>query len=734
MRPSLSLLWIAMVVAAQAALELACVAEPPPKFDPELQGRPVSDWIKQLSDKNPLLREAAATALLDGLASEDVKVRGDVRSALRNSALGIMPVLIKGLDHTDAAVRDESAEILGSQGEYAARALPTLREKQKSAELPSRLVIAEAIARIVNKPGKERDEEFLSVMKEGCAAKDVIARTRAYAILGRVKNVKDARPLLEKGLSDDDLEIRVTSACALVVENSGLLPKEAVAIFEDVLTDPDKASLRGRILQVLRVAGPAVKDLAPCLADIVITDASVRGAATEALVALGPDAAAAVPRLAEGLKSSNLQRNLAAFRALRRMGPHAAKAVPALVEFYKRLEPDENDMKEDVVETLSAVSSPGDKDARAIAEELFKGNDTGLRLRAAELLWTVDHSQAKTVMPVLLKALEEKGTSPKVIPMLTRMGPDAKEAVAPLTEQLKQAPDDEMPAMLTILENFGSEARPAVPVMLARLKGNVVKPGGVPLAVPVRRAIEHIGIDPKTAAPVLVDLLDTNDLWIRTLVLDLLPRCGAEAKDAIPLLTKSLKEGKNSYDRVRCAEIMLQIDPEQSTTVTPVLMEMMHDKRSPPTAEAAGMLYGLNKDRDARQILLDGLENNKDPIRRLQTILAVGKLGPKGKSLAGTLAKCLESEKPLERVEAALALWRIDPKYQDDVPGLIAKSLKEPDLAARTRAATALGELGSEARSALPALQEARKDTDPSVRKAIEEAIGKIDPKKEENR
>ncbi len=80
-------------------------------------------------------------------------------------------------------------------------------------------------------------------------------------------------------------------------------------------------------------AVPAVNEKVRALAEALKdSDAGVRYSAAEALVAIGPDAKAAVPALAEALKDSDAGVRGAAATALAAIGPDAQAAVPALVE------------------------------------------------------------------------------------------------------------------------------------------------------------------------------------------------------------------------------------------------------------------------------------------------------------------------------------------------------------------------------------------------------------------
>jgi HEAT repeat protein len=81
------------------------------------------------------------------------------------------------------------------------------------------------------------------------------------------------------------------------------------------------------------------------------------------------------------------------------------------------------------------------------------------------------------------------------------------------------------------------------------------------------------------------------------------------------------------------------------------------------------------------------------------------------------------------RVEAALALWRIDRQTEEAVPVLIdvlRDSRSHPPI--KQNAVLALGEMGPAAKAAIPALKEILYDADAHARRSAAEVLKKIDP------
>jgi HEAT repeat protein len=99
-----------------------------------------------------------------------------------------------------------------------------------------------------------------------------------------------------------------------------------------------------------------------------------------------------------------------------------------------------------------------------------------------------------------------------------------------------------------------------------------------------------------------------------------------------------------------------------------------------------------------------------------------------GKRTSLWVKQLRESRGPSDRWRAAVAIGEIGPEAREAIPDLI-RALQDRDYLVRWAAAKALGRFGPEARAAVPPLQElAAKDPNPPVRREAAEALGKIDP------
>ncbi len=124
----------------------------------------------------------------------------------------------------------------------------------------------------------------------------------------------------------------------------------------------------------------------------------------------------------------------------------------------------------------------------------------------------------------------------------------------------------------------------------------------------------------------------------------------------------------------------------------------------------------------------------KDGRARRNGAFALGKLGKNAVGAAGSLKKHLAGDTDASvREAAAFALGEIGRESlrildDPDVVEVLAKALKDGNLLVRRSAACALGNFGSSAKAAQPALEAALADTAPVVRQNVAWALGRIGP------
>jgi HEAT repeat protein len=118
------------------------------------------------------------------------------------------------------------------------------------------------------------------------------------------------------------------------------------------------------------------------------------------------------------------------------------------------------------------------------------------------------------------------------------------------------------------------------------------------------------------------------------------------------------------------------------------------------------------------------------PGTRYAAAYALGRIGPAAKPALGKLRELAGADDELLATVAVWAALKVDPAdsslFASAVPRL-RKALRSGDEIVRLEAAVALGDIGPEAKPALPILElVAEDDPLPSVREAAEQAIAKI--------
>jgi HEAT repeat protein len=198
----------------------------------------------------------------------------------------------------------------------------------------------------------------------------------------------------------------------------------------------------------------------------------------------------------------------------------------------------------------------------------------------------------------------------------------------------------------------------------------------------------------------LISLLKDSDRAFRMQAATALGNLGEHAHRALPVLRAALKEtalrDADESVRSRAVQAILQVGPQ-------------------PVSEVAG--------------LIDSLQDDVEVVR-FHAAIALGDLGRAAQpSVPALIHAALWDEDPAVRVEAAMALWKIDRKGPLVIPALIEALANNNELICWI-AADYLGQIGPEARQAVPALQQVlrRPFKMALIRKGVALALERIDP------
>jgi len=290
--------------------------------------------------------------------------------------------------------------------------------------------------------------------------------------------------------------------------------------------------------------------------------------------------------------------------------------------------------------------------------------------------------------------------------------------------------------------------------------------------------------DPDVAVPALSAAVKDADPAVSSRAARALANYGPKAAAAAPLLTARSK-GQDEVEAMSAAVALTRIDPTRDDGVR-TLVALARNAKDETVREFAlsGLAIelgepGLLKRHAALavplfvELLKDDRKPGEDTTanRRMTAADGLGFLGPAAKDAVPALAAALADRNAFVRLAAAHALFRIDPKNpnvtraivaaikeedrlfpdrfntmdavrlagelgpaaKDAVPELIAL-WKAPKLHVQVRQSItyALGQIGPDAKAALPLLTPDLKAADPSARFDAAHAVSRIDPKNAE--
>lgn len=274
---------------------------------------------------------------------------------------------------------------------------------------------------------------------------------------------------------------------------------------------------------------------------------------------------------------------------------------------------------------------------------------------------------------------------------------------------IQQKIEDSTPAINDLAESMRSERDPSVKKEVAR-------------------ALARYGRLARPAVQPLTLALQDEDDEVRAASADALGRIGAPAGGSVATLVPLVNDKAQS---VRQAAVFAlgRIEPEDSGDAAAALVKVLLNEEALEIRREALVSLTLLGNRDTSTIDAVGqqLEAEAAPMRR-QAVIALGRFGVAAKSQVDRLKKLAEDDKDaLARGYALHSLSQIHGSQTVDLLPFYSQRLKEdPDFEVRVIAAEEIGALGQAAKSAAPALQEARRDQQIKVREAAAQALKRV--------
>jgi HEAT repeat protein len=413
-----------------------------------------------LADQDPLVRLPAAAVLLARLERTDealaVFARGlaDVRADVRREAAASLAAL-------------QFQRFVPAQDKVRGQMQELLKTALKDEDLGVRVRVAAGVPSYG--VGSLAEDEAVKILGDGVGSSDAETRRAAVVKLARLgTRARPATAALTGALRDTDPDIRQHALYALAL--SGADARPALPALVKLLKD-EAAEVRQLAAQALGNLGPAAADAVPDLVRSIEDDhIDVRLRALEALGRVGPPAKGAVPRLMQTLRDENrhsgqpapprFQFPAPAFRpvplplaagshllavdALGRIGPDAAAALPQLAELATG---NPGALRGAALEALQHLGP-------AAVPTLAKGlasRDPSERAASAAALGGVLPASGDAVAP-LRAALKDDDFEVRrhAVFALGLLGPKASAAVPDLVRVLAEAPEPELRAQAAL--------------------------------------------------------------------------------------------------------------------------------------------------------------------------------------------------------------------------------------------------------------------------------------------
>jgi formylglycine-generating enzyme required for sulfatase activity/HEAT repeat protein len=217
---------------------------------------------------------------------------------------------------------------------------------------------------------------------------------------------------------------------------------------------------------------------------------------------------------------------------------------------------------------LRAVGALGPKAKSAVGPvtKLLADSQPGVIERAAQTLVQIGpDAKDATGALVQLVSYPDSGVRKAAVEAITRISPVTKEAVPDLIKIVQDRENEHRWWALEVLDRMGTEAKDAE-AALTELAG-----GDRDVAVRRTAAEMVIRINPKSAVPVLTQLLRDEDVPLRSWAVKALGDNGPEGKAS---LAKLVREDRDYAVRRAAAEIIMRIDPKGAVPfLTPLVRE-----------------------------------------------------------------------------------------------------------------------------------------------------------------
>jgi HEAT repeat protein len=404
----------------------------------------------------------------------------------------------------------------------------------------------------------------------------------------------------------------------------------------------------------------------------------------------GSAAEAAVPSLMRQLRDTNPEVRTRAAVTLGQLGaegsPATKQAIPFLLDLVRT---DTDDLaRRNGITALNKIGAPNKEDVQVLVDNI-KDKSPDVRRYCAMALGLLGFD-GRSGMRALVDAAKAKEPPVRqsVALALGRMGSDAKDTTFPvLLELLKDDDRDVRQAAVDGLNLVGGLTSADLPQLV-----DLLQVTNAEAKVYGATALGKLGPAAKPALASLQTVFREKEPLARQAAVEALVAIGLDSKSAVPLCIEALQEKDRSLRRRAC-QALARIGPDA-------------EPASPQLKEAARDI-----DKDLRKL----------------AILAFGKIGVKGKFTVAEVATALEDNDSEVKAAACTAFADLGPTLgpadKKKVLPKVILLLAGPNDEIRAEAAKALGKFGS---MAAPQLGQALNHQDERVRLAAATALSDL--------
>ncbi|MEZ6119620.1 MAG: HEAT repeat domain-containing protein [Pirellulaceae bacterium] len=657
--------------------------------------------------------------LIESLDSREEETRRDAAYELWQmgppAANSAIPALIKALSDRDDQVSSLATEAIAVIGPPAADAVDVLVDRLRQRDDQVRYRSAFALGSIgpaavsgiqfALKSEDQRQQEgaATAVRWLGAAAEPILADL-AF-VLGSDQDAAEAAveslsrlgslavPTLLQRTSDEAATVRANAADALRRMDQRTVPdtlrQNAADRLQELVQDTDPIVRRWAVAGYGKYAADPASVANVCASLLQDADTDVKRAAVMVLADAKAEPEETAKCFAQLLDGSQADREIG-LTGLRRMGPAASSVIDSLLSQLQK-QPADADA---IASTLAAM---GDTAVAQVLQATAEGQLTGNSMQL------VFNHLGEAVEPQLQEVLQSDDESNAVVVALnaaSAIGGLQPETVDAVVRRLSSANPAIQGAAADAVRKLGVNAETVAGQLKSMLSSDDEKVQAAALAALMARPNS---LNEMTDV-IQQALTNTSAPIIQRRTLQAL-----SAKDAIPasyatpILT--LLKAKDELTATSAALCLSKLD-EFSDAAAAAIVAQLEAERSPEFQLAAVRALAAGKSHSAAAVsALGTLADSADLELHLACLKTFAEIGSDAKSVMPDLFSRLEHNEPDVRSATLEAIFRISDSQEQQIQTM-AGGLSDENWAVRKKASELLGELGSEAAPAVPAILE----------------------------